>query len=1817
MFSRFFIWRLIGVCSCLFSAGQVAGQSYSGAVNSISVTSGQHVIDSDASNPNPNYNRDKFEIRPTIQLQRTSGSGTTSATFRLNYQLRDPQNTLFKLKDSGGNSVTTFFGAPFTINFPNNNAIVEERLQYIAPFETLDPNQNYRWRVEIERELSPGLWTALGNQLSIYRKYVHFRSLNPADAGFNVVAQVGSVVFLRTTALDTATAVAQRKFLARLTLTVHRYDNWEAATPATALIPFRTEWDLLRTTPAGSVDLEGYSLQPGINMAEFEDPPSQARAPRVRTNVTVDLEIDPDEQMPSFSSDFLLRVAVAHREVVGGLWVGEATLDSPVTTLLHMNGSLLAAGDSITLTSVTDENKVKSVPDSAVVIGPVITGHVTGFPALKVEFENLQYFLRVYDDGHAEMAQNLTFAVTIPTSPSMGVINGVTFERQGVTFNSVNGFAAATIFVRLPAGLGYKFQAIEEKVPTVLESVIAGGNILLNQQLAPQALTVFSPPLGEAVFLVEESKPFALIGSQMVWAPNIGQFSISGAVPGGGPSVRYVRHAEMQAIADTNLPLTAGERVVRSNDLVYQNVNQMLTTPVVQTDASGAAKLTVRVQIQGANFIPHFPMNAHVASFDPGQVDVVADEINPALSWLDNLAPVTVPFARDAASTLETGCDPLGPSTMQVNISGDKLHFTRDGGLSGGGSFNLHSPQKRVLISYLDAMSGGPSNEVYVHQTGDFSQASFLMAGHMLSAPPTVDKMDEAPGRLLNTGFNPANLTEAHRPGSTNYANGLGDYPGMNVRVANESGIFSTSTLAGSTLAPYQLSNRSKYYARAGGVSGIHEPTSVPGDFELYTYDAAITNFGLSYLDSEVFQSVTSGQVKVPTPSDLVLGFEKLKFDGLGRPSDAELVGAGELKTLAYWNADIRPLAFAFQPNQGAECDPGEATLTLGVEAYVANLSPAAHGVLGFRPDGRLVKMADTARPPYVDSRLSLPTRAYLQGPLDRNYPFYAAHGLYFDDYDQAQNQTPGAGRVNLIGFLDVPFFEDLRLHLRTGASLSNPNAVVKVMAGWTDAGNQTPYTTVFFDPTHRGFPHNDTVVNYENLALTAYRVRARKDWLNLVNFDYELEWSSVKRTFRSRFPTRQNLVVLQTEHELTYMDPLWADIDFGANLNLALPELNLQSLAGDAFMLVSNEFEAQIAGAASDVAGRLIDGLDSGAGMLKDRMEGFYDRLFGSFIDPMIDQLATQIVAANENLSVIQGHVDQAMGNGAGSITERLRNFASGVDDGFGNTVVPLVNQVDGRLAEMQLAIRAVIGRLDVDQIGGQVSAVTSNLILNTAEDITGEGNAAIDGLFARDATGYNIVENLLQSILTDVSSELAVLLTAEVDAQISALLERASPTIEQVKGILMEVHNSLGQLRQQLADGVGFYEEIQQRYANAVTEIEAFMEEARTAVNAIMSDIRVPEYDPEELKAMIRQEIRDRFNATQLVADVQEMLKQRLQDLDALVQESIATLFAEVNQFVMEVITQYIPSNDNLEQYLGDLANVAAAGSLDGYARIEGDSLRHLRLDGKMQLKLPDDFEFRGYLEINQLDSFGDAGCSFVTGENSYAAEVKLAALDVGADWIGDGLRFSVGCKFTFDTGPSGFFPRGMGGFLDMTEGEIKIEAISITSLAAGAMFGIDENYVAARVGMKFDQYEFAGGVFLGRTCTMDPLLLVDPDFGDVLGNNPPFTGIYTYGEGQVPIFGASCLFSLQAIAGAGIFIFAEGPTFGGKMKAGVVGKALCAVEVGGEVTLMGTKQGNDFSFMGRGRIFGSAGVCPLCVEFDKSVQISYRNRLWDYDF
>ncbi|MCH7225790.1 hypothetical protein [Haloferula sp. A504] len=1792
--------RLALFTSLLLSLPALA--SFTETIVSFSITSGDYLIDSDASR-GATYDRDEIAVQASINFTST---GPGSSNYRCDYQLYDFNDNLVMLDDGAGNPVASVQGTSFAVTASSGRVVFDR----IKPAATLESGKLYYVRLLLKEQTAPLVYATVAQEDTAWKRIIHFTNTTSADAAVNVRSYIDSVQWVKRFACDTDPA--NDRFVASATLKLHRYDAYLSASPTTDIIPHHITYELVEAFTQNVVAIAGTTTGPGYNLDQHDNS-GTIEAPAIRT-VTREFNVNPDVQLDPINKTYYVRCTLSHEEVPGDPYVtDDGPYAGPASTLLHYNGRVVANNDTdeLVLTSITNDPFTRGYTDLGdhyATIVEVGESHVLNNDDFSVDWGGIEHFLLLYDDGTAYYDSATALDVTAPDDPDVGSTANVRFRREAMFFD-INGLQG-NVKVFLPAGMGAYLGDPTAPSNHVLESILDTGARHFTQELRPEAtaISIPSPNPGEVWHLREESKPVEITCLNVLWNVDTGEFAGGVPVPG-SDRCRYVRRFEMDFLDAT--PIPAADKELHSNELYYNHVGP---TPTAATtwaaDADGVAEMTTTLAIDPGSFSTHFPFDAELSWSSQGSIEIAGDLVVPATSSLPGAAIVSMPYARDCAEA----CGTIGDATVKLDPGTAAFGFTRDGGLGLGGTYINVGSRRDVVMGYIDALSpDGSGNPVYAHDSTIFLNGRFLMAGHHLDAADFTQINDDGPGVLLNTGFDPANLDVPERPGQAAYLDGLGDYPGMNYRVSAETTApTAVSVLGGETTPAYTLSSRSKYYTRQSGVSGIHEPDTNPftGPVFIYGYEFQFTSYGLSFLGSEVHESITAGSLDVPTPSNFTLAFDPLYFNCLGGLTTAEIPGGSFEDDLDFWSADFTGISAHFQPAIGADCDPSEANLVVGVRSFASNIAPALAGSLGFHPDGNLITEAD-GRLEGIDSRLNLPSTLEIAGPGNEVYTFFPTHDAYYENFEHSSEVQ---GDLSFAGLLDVPFFEDLEVHFHTGTTEGNTTDAIHMMGGWTSGGGDI--TASSFDTDNRSYPTSDTLANYRDLASADYRVHAVHNWLGVVNFDYPLDWDTTTRSFRASAPVENDLMVLTTEHELTYLSAENAELDFGASLDLDVPEINLSNISID---LVENTgvLSAVETAISENVTDALIDGLDASAELLNDRMDDFYDRLFAVSVDPVVDTLHAELAAIPEGagtLAARQALVEDYLCTRVDSVQQALYAI-----DGSVGEAGTIIDEVDQALARLQIAIRTIIGRVEVS--GGEVVLSTGEITVPEDAVITA-GGVLVEGIFAdADGDGYDLAELLtaalieelapdiaasLSSVLSDIAGDLAGQLEDELNAQ----FDDAGPSIERIKEVLAELHNTIQQIR----DAGTFYTEISDVILAATGDIDALCIAAKDEVNGFLGDIDFEEYTADEIKTVIREAIRDQFNASTVIASVQATLKGYVYDLDAAINESISSAFGEVNRIITRLLQNALPTDGALADMLGDVADISAAGEIDGYAHINGDALRTLRLDAALQLKLPDDFEFNGYVEINQLDSDGDGSCSFA-GEGEYAAEVKMGAVDVPVGWTGDGLRFDVETKFTFDTATD-FRLRGFGGSFEMTQGEIGFESMGITSLGAAAMFGLDENYLAAQVGLKFESYQLDGGVFFGRTCTVDPLELVDPDVTKVLGS-PPFTGIYAYGEAQIPIVNAGCFFNLSAKAGAGVFWFEEGNTYGGKMVVGATGRALCAVGVGGDLTLIGSKSGNNYSFFGKGRVFGEIGKCKLCTRFEEQVELTYKNNKWSYDF
>ena len=1451
--------------------------------------------------------------------------------------------------------------------------------------------------------------------------------------------------------------------------------------------------------------------------------------------------------------------------------------------------------------------------------------------------------LDLYPDGTAAVkGLGADISVTQPAD-DIGTSAGVRFLRENMWLS--NSGLSADITTYLPQGMSYRESGTAKRLHS---GQIALGTTALTDSLRPSAPVLSYNPVNP-ITVSEESKPLQLGATSIEWDVSSGRFNVKGAGAG-----EYVRTEETDYLLGAALPPEL--KVKPDNTGYYQAFDATINSDFqIETDANGAAVLNMECDFKAGSFTTHFPLGTEI-SFGSGFMQIAGDVITDG--GLLNVNKLTLDYERacvDRDGSEMSGCG-NSSDTGAFTVDVGSLGFTPDGGLYGQGALEANAIADKDLR--WGKIDGSPD---YAHSLSSFSDGTFHMTGHFLpgmggNATDFDDgalsrrHSDAGPARALLAATNGGSMA---RPGSADDAAGLHDYAGVNLYVGIDGAVADGAYIAGQ-LVPYSVRGCNRFYVRRSGVTGTLEavPDTFPASLTLYGYDFKFDYYGMGFVQNSTSpqMSFTAGSVITPFPADATFEFDGLSFTCPGGLAEARLPDGGLDKQLRYWAADFDVSTLSFTSTDG--CDPSAAAyLTLGATVYSTLLDHPLHGIAGIDPDGELIskdfsdaKGLETT----VTSRFRMPNRMQLNGPDEELYDLVAVSEAYFNDYGSTSEQSAGDGRLNFAATADVPFFEDLEIQVRTtAAETTNPDASVQLMGGWLDGG-ESFFSSTFFDPSNRAWPAaaaSEALYRNESGAAgdpSPYLIHARQNWLNVVEFDYPLRWNSSLRSFTAQEPNEpENLVIVTVSHQLDYLSAENAELSFGVVYE-GLPEVNLTNFAFNQIDESTGALEAMVQAFRQDIAGKgeaavgaLEDGVNGIDDMLQDQIDAMLEEFYASVIDPIVDalyngldQLDHQAASANEWITQIEDETQRLIvsytpesydpAGALSSVRDAIKSLDSTAED-----AASLIHEVDAALEQVQLALRVISDRVYI--------AADSSVTLEVPA--VPDPSNTIQGLLYQDDGDFQIVSSLISALIAELSAEiggeLAGMLGDVLEAPVGELnnlineqLEAVRPTLEAVQEILADIDSSIASVRTEIAAAGEFVQEIEAILDAADGLIDAASVQLQIDIKALVLE-RIPEpsqfveYSEAEMKALIRQEIEDRVRELEIIPEFQLVLRQRFYDLDLQIKEGIDTAFAQVNQAIKGLLKEFLGDfDDTINDFLGDLDSSLGAGEVTGFAHINEDALRLLRLDAYLQLQVPDDFEFNGYLQIKQLSSDGSDACSY--GGSNTAKEVTMGALGVPVAWVSDGMSVDVEGKVVFAA-----HPVGLGGRIEMVDGEFGFETFTITDLGAAMSFGASENYFAAEVGLAFQSYAMYGGVFFGQTCDIAPLEMVNPQVASVLGNpNPTFSGAYVYGEAHIPVseallgIPASCMFKITAGVGAGAFYFVEGPTFGGQMLLAASGEALCLVSIKGDVSLVGVKVADDFRFSGRGRLSGKVGSCPFCVKFGKTLNLEYKNDRWSYD-
>jgi hypothetical protein len=146
---------------------------------------------------------------------------------------------------------------------------------------------------------------------------------------------------------------------------------------------------------------------------------------------------------------------------------------------------------------------------------------------------------------------------------------------------------------------------------------------------------------------------------------------------------------------------------------------------------------------------------------------------------------------------------------------------------------------------------------------------------------------------------------------------------------------------------------------------------------------------------------------------------------------------------------------------------------------------------------------------------------------------------------------TGNAGHWNFLGTIDVPFFEDVMLHFHTKATKDDTSSTLHVMGGWPSAGwkigGKNPFEVAVFDETHVSFPGSGIDAYRATATGSAdYRLRAITSWLDVVDFEYEMNWDPTLRSFEAVKIESQDILVLPLAHDIIHLSPGNIELSFG-----------------------------------------------------------------------------------------------------------------------------------------------------------------------------------------------------------------------------------------------------------------------------------------------------------------------------------------------------------------------------------------------------------------------------------------------------------------------------------------------------------------------------------------------------------------------------------------------------------------------------------------------------------------------------------------------
>jgi hypothetical protein len=397
----------------------------------------------------------------------------------------------------------------------------------------------------------------------------------------------------------------------------------------------------------------------------------------------------------------------------------------------------------------------------------------------------------------------------------------------------------------------------------------------------------------------------------------------------------------------------------------------------------------------------------------------------------------------------------------------------------------------------------------------------------------------------------------------------------------------------------------------------------------------------------------------------------------------------------------------------------------------------------------------------------------------------------------------------------------------------------------------------------------------------------------------------------------------------------------------------------------------------------------------------------------------------------------------------------------------------------------------------------------------------------------------------------------------------------------------------------------------------------------------------------AVLAQALVQRFASDAGSARLMEHMRIQLSDVRDQLRGSMDAVFSGMN----EVLQEGLGSPPSPQSAVG-MAEMNF-GKIDGYARINGDSLHELKLDVDLNLALGMDIDFDGWLLFRDLQSDTPKGaCRMSAG---VASELTLgAATEIPFGSSDTPTKLEVEAKFAFDENAA---PNGVSGRFGIAGTGVEMGPVTIEQAELGFGFGGGDAYLYGKGAGRSDYADIEAALFVGKACMIydvlgrvDPMvseLLAEPQVSSLINGGAPtgVFGFYAFGYGSISVnallgIPPSCMLNLKAGAGIGGFYFARDTGLNPKYQAvvglrqdfGVSGEILCLADIQARLSLVGAlpTSGNDLldtltsptgTVLGKGqaKVDVTVGYSPFDFTLSKTLRMNfaYKPLSFDLDF